>query len=135
MIEKITNIICAGEGINDEIVFNKTRKSEIIYARQLIQSFCYEFKAGSYKFIGEQTGNKDHSTVIHSCGVIKNYLETDKIKAEKIKLYRDMITEAIAMSTEQKIEYIKHKISILEKQLMAENKRLVECQNMLNEQN
>jgi len=130
MIEKITKIICNGECVSFNVVFSKTRESKIIYARQLIQYFCYEFKAGSYKYIGEQTGDKDHSTVIHSCGVIKNYLETDKVKAEKIKLYRDMITEAVAMSQEQKIEYIKHKISILEKQLIAENKRLIECQNI-----
>ena len=135
MIEKITKIICAGENINEEIVFNKTREAKIIYARQLIQAFCHEFKGGSYKFIGEQTGGKDHATIIHSRKVIRNYEETDKVKAKNIKLYREMITEAVAMTTEQKIEYIKQKISILEKQLMAENKRLVECQNMLNEQN
>ena len=129
MIEKITNIICAGESVNEEIVFNKTRELKIIFARQLIQYFCYEFKVGSYKLIGEQTGNKDYSTVIHSCNVIKNYIETDKIKAKKIKLYREKIKKVIVIS-EHVIENIEQLITRLEKKLTLAKKKLSEYQNI-----
>lgn len=134
MIEKITKIICAGECINEELVFSKTRESKIIYARQLIQYFCYEFKAGSYKFIGEQTGYVDHSTVTHSCEVIKNYIETDRIKSEKINLYRKKIIKSITVIPHSKMDKLSLLIERLEKKLFRAKKKLSEYQNIYQNQ-
>lgn len=59
---------------------------ELVFARQLIFYFCYELNLGTYRYIGSMAG-KDHATVLHSVKVIKNYIDTDKHKADKIKDY------------------------------------------------
>ncbi|MFA5727468.1 MAG: helix-turn-helix domain-containing protein [Saccharofermentanaceae bacterium] len=130
MIEKITKIICEGEYVSEKVVFNKTREIKIIYARQLIQYFCYEFQTGTYKYIGEQTGGKNHATVIHSRKVIKNYIDTDKVKAEKINLYRKKIKENLIITHEQGLEVINKLIDRLEKEMNLAKKKLSEYQNI-----
>ena len=44
----------------------KTRKREIVKARQLIYWFMCKYKIGSLSFIGKAIGNKDHATVLNS---------------------------------------------------------------------
>lgn len=67
----------------------KTRKREIVKARQLIYWFLCEYKIGSLSFIGKAIGNKDHATVLNSKKVVNNLCETDKkyrAEFEDIKL-------------------------------------------------
>lgn len=56
----------------------KTRKREIVKARQLIYWFMCEYKIGSLSYIGKTIGNKDHATVFNSKKVVNNLRETDK---------------------------------------------------------
>jgi len=74
------------------VVFSKTRKREILFARQLIMYYsAHKFKLASYSSVGALCGNKDHATVSHSIAVINNYLDdniiVDKEKREKILFY------------------------------------------------
>lgn len=66
-------------GIDPKSVYVKTRKREIIFYRQLIQHFCYIYKTNeSLAFIGQQTGNVDHATILNSNRRINDYRDTDK---------------------------------------------------------
>ena len=69
-------------------MFGKSRKKEIVFTRQIIMYILREFLDISYSSIGQKIGNKDHTTVIHSCEKIKREIENDlfvKKQVEKIK--------------------------------------------------
>jgi hypothetical protein len=93
MYEWIEFIISYGEGFNPEQIKNETREGEIVYARQLIHYFSVLFDVGTLKWIGEQTGGKDHATVMHSVKVINNYRDTNKTKRSKIDYYEKLINK------------------------------------------
>ena len=61
---------------------DKTRKKEIVLARQLAMYFSKELTKSSLKTIGLHFGGRDHTTVLHSCQTIDNYLCHDvKVRA------------------------------------------------------
>lgn len=87
-IPEIQKIVCAYFGISDDLVRAKTRKQEVVLARQLAMYFCKEFTNQSLKTIGLHFGGRDHSTVIHAIGTVENQLTADpKFKDifEKVK--------------------------------------------------
>jgi hypothetical protein len=71
---KITKVIQVSVSL-DNI---KTRKREIVQARQLAMYFSKQLTKNSLASIGAQCGNKDHATVLHACRTVNNLTETDK---------------------------------------------------------
>lgn len=61
-----------------DTLHSKTRKRDIVIARQLSMYFAKTFTNNSYKVIGKEFGGKDHSTVIYSVKVIKDLMDTDQ---------------------------------------------------------
>jgi chromosomal replication initiator protein len=55
----------------------KTRKKEIVIARQVAMYFSKEFTNHSLKSIGYHFGGRDHSTVIHAVQTVNDMIETD----------------------------------------------------------
>jgi chromosomal replication initiator protein len=76
-IEEIQRITCEYFGISDDLVRAKTRKREVVQARQVAMYFCKEFTQHSLKTIGLHFGGRDHSTVIHGIQSVENQIETD----------------------------------------------------------
>ncbi|WP_114748895.1 chromosomal replication initiator protein DnaA [Pleomorphovibrio marinus] len=64
-------------GIKLEDLKAKTRKKEIVTARQVSMYFCKEFTNHSLKSIGYHFGGRDHSTVIHAVQTVNDMIETD----------------------------------------------------------
>jgi hypothetical protein len=122
MFDNICEIICQGEHVSLMDIKRETRKQEILYPRQLIMYFAKEFKAlPADRLIGEPFG-KDHATVISSHKAIRNYIDTDKVKREQIKNYREKLTgvkEIIAKSEvlKEELRDLQHKISLAEQRL------------------
>lgn len=75
-IEEIQRITCKYFNISDDLVRAKTRKREVVQARQVAMYFCKEFTQHSLKTIGLHFGGRDHSTVIHAIQSVENQLET-----------------------------------------------------------
>ena len=115
MYDWIEFIICHGEGLTPEIVKQETRKGEIVYARQLIMYFSVLNDVGTYKWIGEQLGGKDHATIIHAVKVINNYRDTDKTKKAKIDYYEKMIDKIKGLNKQG--ELVKTLVRPLEKEI------------------
>jgi len=146
MIDAIIEIICTGEGISKEELIKKSRDVELVFTRQLILYFCHELKLGSDKYIGSMIG-KDHATVWHSVKVINNYIDTDKIKAEKIKGYwktilryrnkeQSEISIFVIDSTLRKdLELTNSLISDLENKIILAKSKLKELQETINQIN
>lgn len=64
-------------GIKLEDLKAKTRKKEIVTARQVAMYFSKEFTNHSLKSIGYHFGGRDHSTVIHAVQTVNDLMETD----------------------------------------------------------
>lgn len=56
---------------------DKTRKKEIVIARQLAMYFSKDYTKLSLKSIGDHFGGRDHSTVIHAVQTVSDLCETD----------------------------------------------------------
>jgi chromosomal replication initiator protein len=77
-VEFIQKLVCEYFDIPLEKMHSKTRKREIVQARQLAMYFSKNFTKSSLATIGSKCGNKDHATVLHACKTVKNLFDTDK---------------------------------------------------------
>lgn len=87
----VIKIISEFYKINEDSIYEKTRKKEIIKPRQIIMYILREDFNISYPSIGEKLGGRDHTTVIHSCEKIKNDIKTDTNLVGEIQQIRTMI--------------------------------------------
>lgn len=91
-VEKIQEIVCGHFHIPAELLQEKTRKREVVQARQLAMYFSKNYTKASLSYIGNQIGKKDHATVLYACKAVADLMETDrkfKTQVEEIqrKLY------------------------------------------------
>ncbi len=77
-IDYIQKVICNYYNIGLEQLQSKTRKREIVQARQVAMFFSKSLTKSSLATIGTQIGGKDHATVLHACKTVNNLIETDK---------------------------------------------------------
>ena len=76
-IENIQKLVCDFYNVSYERLLTKTRKREVVLARQITMYFAKKFTKQSLKTIGDHFGGFDHTTVIHSCQTVENLMETD----------------------------------------------------------
>lgn len=91
-VEKIQEIVCGHFNISAELLQEKTRKREVVQARQLAMYFSKTYTKASLSYIGTLIGKKDHATVLYACKAVTDLMETDrkfKTQVEEIqrKLY------------------------------------------------
>ena len=87
-ITYIINTVCEEMRTSQSDFFTKSRKRNIVQARQLSMYFSKKYTKAPLTVIGEQCGGKDHATVIHALKTVANLLETDKMfsaTADKIE--------------------------------------------------
>ena len=77
-IDYIQKVVCDYFNLSVETLQSRTRKREIVQARQLAMYFAKQFTKAPLSIIGLQCGNKDHATVLHACKTVSNLIETDK---------------------------------------------------------
>ena len=77
-INQIIDKVCDHYGMQTSLLFSKTRKREIVQARQLAMYLAKEHTDNSLSKIGKMIGNKDHATVLHACRTVKGQIEIDK---------------------------------------------------------
>jgi chromosomal replication initiator protein len=92
-IEYISKVVCDYFNISVDSLQAKTRKREIVQARQLTMYFSKNMTKYSLASIGAQIGNKDHATVLHACKTVNNLKETDK----NFRVYVDDIEKKLKM--------------------------------------
>lgn len=76
-IEEIQTVVCQYLNLPVDLVRAKTRKREVVQARQIAMYFSKELTQHSLKTIGLHFGGRDHSTVIHANQTVLNQIETD----------------------------------------------------------
>ena len=77
-VEYIINVVCDYFKISADQLALKTRKQQVVQARQIAMYLSKKYSNTSLAAIGKQCGNKDHATVHHACKTISDRLETDK---------------------------------------------------------
>jgi len=77
-IETIQRIVCEYFNIKEDLIRAKTRKKEIVIARQVSMYLSKELTNFALKTIGLHFGGRDHTTVIHACQTIEKRIGKDK---------------------------------------------------------
>ena len=77
-IDHIQQIIADYFNLNIESLHSKTRKRNVVQARQLAMFFSKKYTKNSLSTIGSQIGQRDHATVLHACKTVENLIETDR---------------------------------------------------------
>ena len=90
--EQIQNDVCTLLEIPLSLLTGKSRKQEIVFARQIAMYLIRELTSASLKSIGNFFGGRDHTTVMHSVSTIENLLKSDDDRAKRTlsSLYRTL---------------------------------------------
>lgn len=83
-IDIIQKMVCDYFAVPYEKLLQKTRKREIVQARQITMYLAKTYTKNSLKTIGEHFGGRDHTTVIHSCKTVKDLMDTDNFFKESV---------------------------------------------------
>lgn len=92
-IDYIQKVVCDYFNLPMEILKSKTRKREVVQARQISMFFSKKLTKASLASIGANCGGKDHATVLHACRTVLNLSETDK----QFKSYLDDLEKKLSI--------------------------------------
>lgn len=90
-IEEIIETIAHFYNIDKSLIYEKTRRKEIVQARQVVMFILREDFNISFPLIGRKLGGRDHTTVIHSCDKIKEEITSNPELHQEIEQIRAMI--------------------------------------------
>ena len=90
-IEIITKNVCSYLKVDENKIRDKTRKKEIVLARQIAMYLAKELTKSSLKTIGLHFGGRDHSTVIHACTSIEELKMKDSALNEIVENLKNQI--------------------------------------------
>lgn len=90
-IKSVVDKIAEFYGIDEDSVYEKTRRREVVRPRQVIMYILREDFNVSYPTIGAKLGGRDHTTVIHSCEKIKSDIAVDNELASEIQSIRALL--------------------------------------------
>jgi len=77
-IDYIQKVVCDYFEMPIDHLKSKTRKREVVQARQIAMYFSKQMTKSSLATIGMHCGGKDHATVLHACKTVNNLMDTDK---------------------------------------------------------
>ena len=89
-IKDVVKIVGDHYGLDESSIYEKTRRKEIVKARQIVMYILREDFNVSYPLIGQKLGGKDHTTVIHSYLKIKEDLKNDPQLLQELETIRIM---------------------------------------------
>lgn len=88
-VDDILEKVCAHFNVTQAAVMSRSRKREFVEARQLSMYFAQKYTKMPASRIGVLVGNRDHSTVIHSCNTVAQRLKVDKAFVEEVNGIED----------------------------------------------
>jgi hypothetical protein len=100
-ISQIQSIVCDYYHILVEATQTKSRKRELVQARQVTMYFTRKKTKESLHDIGLEVAARDHATVLYACKTVNNLIDTDRsfkydiyrINKEIINLEKKLIDE------------------------------------------
>ena len=76
-VDDILDTVCNHFNVTTTAVNGKSRKRDLVVARQVSMYLAQKYTKMPASRIGKLVGNRDHSTVIHSCSQIEKRLKVD----------------------------------------------------------
>ncbi len=83
-IDDIVEKVCTHYNVTTAAVNSKSRKREYVVARQVTMYLAQKYTKMPASRIGKLVGNRDHSTVIHSCSKVEERLKIDHEFSDEI---------------------------------------------------
>lgn len=77
--------------VNEKVLFEKTRRKDIVKPRQICMFLLREDFNGSYPYIGQKFGGRDHTTALHAYEKILNDTKRNEQLAGEIKQIRNIL--------------------------------------------
>lgn len=83
-IDDIMDTVCNHFNVTATAVNSKSRKRDYVVARQVTMYLAQKYTKMPASRIGKLVGNRDHSTVIHSCSKVEERLKLDHSFGEEL---------------------------------------------------
>ena len=77
-VEKIRDIVCEYFSLSVDAISTKSRKREVVQARQIAMYLSKQLTKSSLSSIGNTIGQRDHATVLHACKIVNDLMDSDK---------------------------------------------------------
>ncbi|MDD5318391.1 MAG: chromosomal replication initiator protein DnaA [Candidatus Pacebacteria bacterium] len=90
-VKEVIKAVASFYNIEEDSIYNKTRRQEVVKPRQLTMYILREDFNISYPLIGQKMGGRDHTTVIHSCDKIKNEIKNNPLLIQELNQIRALI--------------------------------------------
>ncbi|MBQ6244420.1 MAG: chromosomal replication initiator protein DnaA [Bacteroidales bacterium] len=91
-IAKVQRSVCEYFNISREELVSKSRKRQIVQARQIAMYLSRSLISNcSLATIGQEIGGKDHATVLHACTTVSDLMATDKVFRKYVSDIESMI--------------------------------------------
>ena len=91
-IDLIVDTVCEYFNITRDILLSKSRKRQIVQARQIAMYECRNLIPNcSLSTIGAELGGKDHATVLHACTTVQDLMSTDKAFRQYVTDIENMV--------------------------------------------
>jgi len=94
-IEEIQRVVCEHLKIPEDLLRAKTRKQEVVNARQIAMYLSKELTNSSLKTIGLHFGGRDHSTVIHAYQTVEDGMNLDPSQRNLVHQLRSKLELAL----------------------------------------
>ena len=83
-VDEILDTVCNHFSVTLSAVNSKSRKHDLVIARQVTMYLAQKYTKMPASRIGRLVGNRDHSTVFHSCAQVENRLKVDSSFKEEV---------------------------------------------------
>jgi len=77
-VEKIRDAVCEYFSLSIDAISTKSRKREVVQARQIAMYLSKQLTKSSLASIGNAIGQRDHATVLHACKIVNDLMDCDK---------------------------------------------------------
>lgn len=77
-VEKIRDAVCEYFSLSVDAISTKSRKREVVQARQIAMYLSKQLTKNSLSSIGFAIGQRDHATVLHACKIVTDLMDIDK---------------------------------------------------------
>lgn len=95
-IETIVKMTAKYYHLEVERMLSKTRKREVVMARQIAMFFSTKYTTASLETIGKMVGDKDHATVLHAKKTVNNLRETDRSYRGRLVMLQEKIENIVS---------------------------------------
>ena len=94
-VENVQKSVCEYFNISRDELLSKSRRRQIVQARQISMFLSRQLISNcSLATIGQETGGKDHATVLHACSTVTDLMVTDKLFKKYVTDIEQMLTSS-----------------------------------------